>query len=162
MSKIKEYGTPDQIERIKKEIADEERMLNASDENTNSSVGYFEHSAKRLDMEEGRKAIANKKRMLQEMTPEPLTGRKANKAWEVVKKLERWIKENQISAREGGVGYDKGEDFVRAVDRQYKWINTRIKVGDLPPMHPVQLHRHLMRRIDHAVPHKDFEGERKR
>jgi hypothetical protein len=160
--KIKEYGTPEQIERIKQEIADEERMLNADDENKRSDIGYFAHSAKRLDVKETKAAIAHKKKMLERMTPTKLTGRKADKAYEVAKKLEGWIKENQIPAREENLGYEAGNDFTRAVDRQVKWTQTRVKVGDLPPMHPVQLHRHLMRRIDPSVPYKDFGKMRKR
>ena len=103
-----------------------------------------------------------KKKMLADMTPEPLTGARANKAYAVVKKLERWIQENQMSAHEENLGYEAGNDFARAVDRQEKWMRTKVRVGDLPPMHPVELHRHLMRRIDGAVPYKDFAGMRKR
>jgi hypothetical protein len=162
MKKIKQYGTPEQIARIKAEIADEERMLNAADEGSGASVGYFQHSSRRIDQKDAKIAIAKKKKMLADMTPHKLKGADANKAYEEAKKLERWIKENQITAREGALGYKDGEDFVRAVDRQFKWIQTRIRVGDLPPMHPVDAYRHLMRRIDPAVPNKDFEGERKR
>jgi len=148
----KHYGEPEQIARIKKEIEDTERMLSSSDEGRVGDVGYFEHAAKHLDVDEVRKSLAMKKRMLSNMTPAKLTGPKANQAYQMAKKLKEQIIAN--IPRERFVSYPREKDpsskvteFEQVVKRQVEWMQSG---GDKK----IQMYNQLMKRID---PHHGYE-----
>lgn len=149
----KHFGEPEQIARVKAEIEDIERMLSSKDENARSDVGYFEHSAKRLDVEEVRKSLALKKKFLKDMTPTELSPRKKNEAYIYAKKLKQQIidsvpRETFVSYPRGKDSVSKTRDFEEAVKRHVEWAK------DGPRR--VALFNNIMKRIDPEHRWEDF------
>lgn len=150
---IKVFGTPEQIAEVKQNIEETEKMLRSGDESRSSSVGYFAHSAKALDVEEVRKSLAVQKATLERITPHKLTGKKANKAYEYAKTLKTWIIEHQPKqtfamyprAKDSA---SKASDFERAVNRQVEWL----KHGDKK----IQEFHSIMQQVDPSAPPYDF------
>lgn len=153
MSK-KKYGEPEQIKRVKAEIEDIERMISSKDETARSDVGYFEHSAKRLDVDEVKKSLAMKRKMLQNMTPTKFNPRQANEAYRYAKQLKQKIIENMpqeryVSYPRGQDPVSKTKDFEDAINRQVAWT----KAG-WPKK--IELFNNIMKRIDPEHRWTDF------
>jgi hypothetical protein len=150
----KHYGEPEQIARIKKEIEDTERMLNSSDETRVSDVGYFEHAAKHLDIQEVRKSLAMQKKILADMTPTKFSGPKANEAYKYAKQLKQKIiegmpKQTFVSYPRGQDPAGKSFDFDRAVNEHVAWEQGGGSKR-------IQLYNNIMKRIDPNHTWEDF------
>lgn len=150
---MKNFGEPEQIAKIKSEIEDIERMLSSKDENSRSDVGYFAHSSKRLDVDEVKKSLELKKKLLKEMTPTEFSPRKKNEAYAYAKKLKQKIIESMPTERY--VTYprakdpaDKSTEFEKAVQRHMEWARSGPKL--------VAYYNNIMKRIDPEHRWEDF------
>lgn len=147
------HMTNDQINHVKKDIAELEQMLKADRASRRPKIA---------DEAEFRRDIETKKQLLKDHSPQPFEsdGQK-NKAYAAANKLREFISNQMPTARDYYQNYPKAVDrygnpispdhraktsFERAVNQQVKF-QTNPKI-----LRAVHLYKNIMRRLDPADP----------